>query len=216
MILNYKGIDYKTEWVEYPDLVSKFKGFGLPPNDKNAPGYFTDYSSPAVKYEDGTYDMDSWLIAQSLERRYPEPSLHLDDPITVKIRDAISSLMDPLVPHVIPKVVYLLNKPSADYFNETREKSFGAPLSAVEQSANEEHWEKAKAPAKEVGDLLREHEGPFFLGDKVSYADFIFVSFLHFLKRVDKDNTLFERYLALDPTFPKIYNASKQWLENEA
>lgn len=25
MILNYKKIDYKTEWVEYPDLAPKFK-----------------------------------------------------------------------------------------------------------------------------------------------------------------------------------------------
>ncbi|PSN72789.1 hypothetical protein BS50DRAFT_568392 [Corynespora cassiicola Philippines] len=25
LILNYKGIDYKTEWVEYPDLAPYFK-----------------------------------------------------------------------------------------------------------------------------------------------------------------------------------------------
>lgn len=47
----------------------------------------------------------------------------------------------------------------------------------------------------------------------VSYADFIFVSLLQFLKRVD--DSVFQRYLALDPTFPKIYEASKQWLQKE-
>ncbi|CAI6341388.1 unnamed protein product [Periconia digitata] len=214
MILNYKGIDYKTEWVEYPDLAPTFKSFGLPPTDKNAPGYFTDYSSPAIKYEDEKYEMDSWPIARSLETRYPEPSLQLDDPINVKIRDYIEKLMGPIVPHAIPKVVYLLNERSATYFNETREKIFGAPLSEIEKSANEEHWEQAKAPAKAVGDMLREHEGPFFLGEKVSYADFIFVSLLQMMKRINKEG-LFDRYMALDPAFPKIFDACKPWLEKE-
>jgi hypothetical protein len=26
-------------------------------------------------------------------------------------------------------------------------------------------WEKAAGPAKEAGDLLRKHDGPFFLGE---------------------------------------------------
>jgi hypothetical protein len=29
------------------------------------------------------------------------------------------------------------------------------------------------------------------------------------------DESLFERFLALDPAFPKIYEASKQWLERD-
>lgn len=109
--------------------------------------------------------MDSWPIAQELERRYPSPSLHLDDPIVVHIRDHISNLMGPIFLHVIPKVPFLLPKPSADYFYETREKMFGAPVQEAAKGAKEEDWEKAKEPAKEVGDLLRKNGGPFFLGE---------------------------------------------------
>jgi hypothetical protein len=47
----------------------------------------------------------------------------------------------------------------------------------------------------------------------VSYADFIFVSLLRMMERVDEPN--FERFLALDSTFPKVYEASKQWLEKD-
>lgn len=138
---------------------------GLPPNDKNAPGYFKDYSSPAIRYEDGSYGMDSWPIAQSLESRYPTPSLHLDNPIVIQIRDHIAKLMGPLVPHLIPKVPLLLNKPSADFFYETREEMFGAPLQEVEKKgATEQAWKDAESPAKEAGDLLRKNGGPFFLG----------------------------------------------------
>jgi hypothetical protein len=166
MVLNYKKIDYTTEWVEYPDLAPKFKALGIPPNPKDAPGYFTDYSSPAIKYANGTYQMDSWPIAYELEKQYPNPSLHLDDPIVVQIRDHISKLMDPLVPLLIPQVpVVLLNKPSADYFYETREQMFGKKLDQVVKETNaDECWEKAKAPAREAGDLLRNNGGPYFLG----------------------------------------------------
>ena len=77
MILNYKRIPYTTEWVEYPDLAPKFRTLNIPPNPKDAPGYFADYSSPCLQYSDGTYQMDSWPIAHELEKRYPEPSLQV-------------------------------------------------------------------------------------------------------------------------------------------
>ncbi|KNG51284.1 glutathione s-transferase [Stemphylium lycopersici] len=215
MVLNYKKIPYTTEWVEYPDLAPKFKALGIPPNPKDAPGYFTDYSSPAIKYADGNYGMDSWPIAHSLEKQYPSPSLHLDDPIVVKIRDHMSVMMWPLVPLLMPRVpVVLLNKPSADYFFESRAKIFGKPLEEMEKGADvEQCWEGARAPAKEVGDLLRKNGGPFFLGETVSYADLIFVSMLQFLQCINEDT--FKRFLAMDDTFPKIYDASKQWLEKQ-
>ena len=44
----------------------------------------------------------------------------------------------------------------------------------------------------------------------VSYADIFFVSHLKYLERLDED--IFKRYLALDPAFPRVYEASKEWL----
>ncbi|KAL1791839.1 hypothetical protein ACET3X_009590 [Alternaria dauci] len=215
MILNYKKIDYTTEWVEYPNVAPKFKSLGIPPNPKDAPGYSSDYTIPAIKHANGTYQMDSWPIALELEKQYPTPSLHLDDPIVVRIRDHIPKIIGPLRPLLIPQVpVVMLNKPSADYYYETREKMFGKPLEQVEKDANaEECWEKAAAPAKEMGDLLRKNGGLYFLGQTVSYADFILVSMLHFIRRINED--YFRRVLALDDTFPNVFEASKQWLEKE-
>ena len=46
-----------------------------------------------------------------------------------------------------------------------------------------------------------------------SYADLIFVSFLHFLKRVDI--ALFDRFVSIDPTFSRVYDASKEWLKKD-
>jgi hypothetical protein len=47
----------------------------------------------------------------------------------------------------------------------------------------------------------------------VSYADFNFVAFLHFLKRVDVE--VFERFIAFDQGFATIYDASKEWLKKD-
>jgi hypothetical protein len=45
----------------------------------------------------------------------------------------------------------------------------------------------------------------------VTYADFIFVSFLEFIRRVDLRS--FEKFLSLDPEFGKVYEASQEWLK---
>jgi len=138
---------------------------GLPPNDPNDSGYFTDYTIPAIRYADRTYEMDSWKIAQELEKRYPAPSLHMDDPIVQKIREV--TIMKPLSPHIIPKVPRnLLTKISAEYYELTREERFGMPLEQIErEKGTEQCWEEMKPIARDLGDLLREKGGPFFLGE---------------------------------------------------
>ncbi|KAJ4301908.1 hypothetical protein N0V90_004004 [Kalmusia sp. IMI 367209] len=157
--------------------------------------------------------MDSWKIAKELEERYPTPSLHLNDPIVARFREI--PIVKPILAHLVPKVPRnLLNKISADYFYLTREERYKMPLDQLErEKAKEENWEEMKSVAKNIGDLLREKEGPFLLGETLSYADIVFVTYLQFMKRVDE--SVFQRYLELDPTFPRIYEASKQWLARE-
>ncbi|KAL6703278.1 hypothetical protein ACN47E_010066 [Coniothyrium glycines] len=213
MILNYKGIDYQTDWVEYPDLAPKFESWGIPPNPKDAPGYFADYSSPAIKYDDGTLAMDSWPIALELEKRYPSPSLHLDNPIVLHMRDHTALMMRPIFNRLAARIPLILPERSAEYFHETREKIFGKSVEQLEAEAKESDWASILDEVKRTGDLLRKNDGPFFLGETVSYADFIFVSMLQFFKRINND--VFERFIALDPAFPKVFEACKPWLAKE-
>lgn len=189
---------------------------GLPPNPKDAPGYFTDYSIPAIRYEDGSYQMDSWPIAHELEKRYPSPSLHLDDPVTVKIRDQITSILGPIFMQILPVVPTLLPERSQEFFYKTREADFGKPLPDVHKEAMahaEEGWKKAEEPLKETADLLKKHGGPFFLGETVSYADFIFVAALYFVRCLSEE--AFQRMIALDPAISRVYEASRQWFTKD-
>lgn len=156
--------------------------------------------------------MESWHIVHALEAQYPSPSLHLDDPIVDKVRNL--SILGPIIKHLVPKVPKnLLSSVSAEYFYLTRESTFGKPLQQVEAEAGEQEWEDMKVVAKQIGDLLREKGGPFFLGETVSYADVCFVTCLKFMERLDEGT--FERYLALDEAFPRVYEASKKWLARD-
>ena len=126
-----------------------------------------DYTSPAIRFSDGTYMMDSWPITHELEKQYPSPSLHLDDPVVIRVRDHIAKLAGPLTPQLHPKVPRrILNKVSAEYFDRTREVRFGMPLEQLEkEKGSEQNWVDVKAPAEEIAELLKKNGGPFFLGN---------------------------------------------------
>jgi hypothetical protein len=171
---------------------------GLGPNPKDAPGYWTDYSIPAITYEDGTSQMDSWPIAHELEKRYPSPSLHLDDPITVKIRDLISPIVGPVIMQFLPYVPDHLPERSREWFYKSRNAAFGKPIQEVHKEAlanADEGWKQCYEVLKEAADLLKKHEGPFFM--------------LYFVKLLDE--SAFDKMVSQDPAFSKLYEATSQW-----
>ena len=210
LALNYKGIDYETMWLEYPDVAPTLKSFGLSPNSEGMP-----YTIPAVQLPDGTYMMDSRKIATELEHRYPSPSLRLDSPILKKVEGLIPRLTGPLVGVFMPKVPpALLNPPSAEYFERTRAVRYGKTLSEMGRDSDEEKaWAQVEPLLKEMGDILKAEGGPFALGQTVSYTDFVIVSLLQYSKRVDE--AIYERAVAIEPTLRMVYDASEQWLKRD-
>lgn len=161
LILNFKGIPYKTEWLEYPDIAPTLKSFGIPPSEPPS----TAYTSPTIRISD-KYVMDSRKIADVLEKEYPSPSLHLDSPILKKVEELAPQCITALVPVYIPRAPrYVLNPPSAEYFERTRAARFGMPLSQLEnEKGGESAWKIAEPKWKELGSLLKAEGGPFFMG----------------------------------------------------
>ncbi|TFY51247.1 hypothetical protein EVJ58_g10668, partial [Rhodofomes roseus] len=69
--LNYKGIPYRTQWVEYPDIAPLLTSLGVSPN---TPSTWTfPYTLPAI-YDPRTRTvlMDSIKIARYLDETYPD------------------------------------------------------------------------------------------------------------------------------------------------
>ncbi|KAI4869710.1 putative glutathione S-transferase [Hypoxylon rubiginosum] len=181
LALNFKGLPYKTEWVEYPDIKPRFQDH-LPPVDL--------YTIPAVIMPDGTWLMDSYTIADALEEKYPEPSLRLDSPYIQRLRENLFEMMPPLTAIYKPKVCKLvLNEPSAAYFRRTREVDEGMTLEQLEeQKGGAKAWEAAKSGFHKITDLLKENsEGPFFEGKTVGFVDFIWAGTLIFFSRFGDD-----------------------------
>ncbi|KIW01904.1 hypothetical protein, variant [Verruconis gallopava] len=208
--LNFKNLDYETEWIEYPDIAPKFKSFGIPENKSG-----TKYTIPAVRLTDGTYLMDSLPIAKALEKEYPTPSLHLDWETLPKVFEKTTQILDITTPWwkaKIPRNVLLPR--SAEYFSRTRAERHGMPLEQLESDfATEQVWSQVKPVAEQLGAILKASGGPYYMGSYPSYADFVTVGALQCLKRADE--IVFQKLVGLEPELLKLYDACREWLERD-
>lgn len=214
-MLNYKNVPYKTQWTEYPDIATSHKSWNIAPNKEGMA-----YTIPAIylPHSDSPNKalQDSRVIAEELERLHPEPSLHLDAPVLPKVESLVPKIRSPLDPILMPRIPRnILNPDSAEYFSRTRAVRFGMPLPEFEkcEKSGETAWKGAEGPLKEMAALLKETDGPFFMGQQVSYADFVFVSLLLMFKRLGED--IFERVMAADPAFQDFYKALEPYLKRD-
>ncbi|EGS17075.1 uncharacterized protein CTHT_0074030 [Thermochaetoides thermophila DSM 1495] len=171
LLLNYKGLDYRTDVPNPPDPHSE-----------------TPYTIPTIRLPNNNYIMDSRRIANALEALYPEPPLHLDSPVLASLETIIPRIIQALAPLFMPRVAYrLLPERSSAYFVETRSKWYGDLLELEKEKGGDVAWRATEEDLKEITRMLKEKpEGPFFLG-KVSYADFVWGSVLIFVKRCGED-----------------------------
>lgn len=160
----------------------------VPPHEPGAAA--AAYTSPTIRLPDGTYIMDSLAIASKLEGLHPTPSLHLDSPYLQKLKSTMDKLNVALAGAYIPLVApRLLNEASHPYWYKTREARFGMPLDRVAKTkGGDAAYQAAKPYLDEVTDMLKEDaSGPYFMGQTVSYADFVWGGFLIFMKRIGED-----------------------------
>ncbi|CAG9976198.1 unnamed protein product [Clonostachys byssicola] len=190
LILNYKGLDYKTEWIEYPDLKPTFEPH-LPPNEM-AGGIYT---APTIRLPDGTYVMDSKHISALLEERHPEPSIHLDPELYARLIEQLKGGMGSLTTVYVTQVpARLLSERSVEFFKRTREEMLGMTLEEYAKSVpRDEAFAKAAPYLQKITGMLQEKEGPFFKGEQASYTDFVWAGVLLFFK-VQGDET-FEDFM---------------------
>lgn len=134
--------------------------------------------------------MDSRKIADVIEEKYPQPSVHLDSPYLTTVEDVVAKLMKPLAPLFLAQVPKnLLNDASLDYWYTTRAKWVGMSVEEFEkEKGGDVAWNEAAPLFKEVTAMLKERQdGPFFMGKTVSYADFVWGGLLIFCQRVKQE-----------------------------
>lgn len=238
LVFNYKKIPYETAWLEHadiePTLESMYVQPPLPPLPHIQPNPNTPSSSaPPTVGPNGqkSYTVptillptpkqaisDSLAIAQWAEQNHPTPTLSLESTPHALAAQKIATATFPLIPVFMPRIPRtLLRESSIEVFNTARAARFGMPLDELEATrGGEQAWEAARAGLDGLEALVREHKvdaGPFVLGSRVSYADFVIVAVLEGFRRVGTD--LFERICEGREGLRGVWEACADWLERD-
>jgi len=191
-----KGISYKTEWVQFPDIEPLSKKLGIPPTSKKADGSDL-YTLPAIHdTSTGVYVSDSILIAEYLEKTYPDtPQVFpyhthaLQAAFTAAFVNNISALWNFIVPAASNK----LNPRSQEYFRRTREKTFGKALEDIAPKGEVAivEWERFKDGLGKADAWYAKNggQGPFLLGETPSWGDIIVAGYLNWTRVVWGDDS---------------------------
>ena len=171
--LNYKGLKYRTEWVDYPDIEAICKKYGAPPTRTEAPFYTLPMIyDPATK----TAVVESMEIARYLDRTYPDtPKLLPSDSAALQaafMDTVLFSIMLPLFLNIAYDVWATLLPRGKVHFRESREQMFGGKL---EDLRSDKHWEECEAAFGKLDAWLKldESEGEiiFLGGENPNHCD---------------------------------------------
>ncbi|TFK84411.1 hypothetical protein K466DRAFT_588954 [Polyporus arcularius HHB13444] len=190
--LNYKGLPFKTVWVEYPDIARTCKELGIGPTG-TWPDGSPMYTLPAIHDPStGTSIANSTAIARYLDATYPDTPRVIPEG-TEAFHEAFEEALAPtLVPHLLyihfPAVYGRLNEASKAYFKAARESVLGGKMeqwSPLGSETREQQWVKLEAGLGRIERWLTADgkERRFFMGDKPSFADFVLGARLLGLKR---------------------------------
>ncbi|KAJ7037834.1 hypothetical protein C8F04DRAFT_1209756 [Mycena alexandri] len=196
---NFKGLAYKTVWVEYPDIEDLCKKIGAEPTmiRKNGVPYYT---LPVIQDpQTGAIVSDSARIADYLDSTYPSPKItpagtHV---LQKTFQVAYDQAIGPMVQFVIPAIAKILRPKSEEYFVRTREASFRKKFVDVEPTgeAREAAWKEVEAGLGKVDRWLNEGKNngaPFVMGDSPTLADFMIAGKMQwFMKGFGEDSDLF-------------------------
>jgi len=193
MALNFKGLPFKTEWVEYPDIGPRMKELGAEATDKWDDGSPL-WTLPVIKDDaTGKVIADSWKIAMYLEDTYPhEPTLFpFGVRAPVHFLQAYFSNIAILPGYKIfcSETRGRLNPRSEEFFRRTREADFNMKMEELAPPGpkRDELWAAVKEGFDKFAPKYESNgDGtlPYFYGETVSYADLVVVSLLMWIKTV--------------------------------
>ena len=177
--LAYKGLAFKTEWVEYPDIEALCKKIGAPPTWTKSDGSAL-YTLPVI-YDPHTKTVveESFKIAKYLDETYPDtPRLIPDN--TAGLQSGFRMGFEMNVANSLYDLVVLaahdnLNPRSQEFFRRTREEE-GPKLEEYvpSEEVRQKLLEDVRRGLQKVSSWLDHNggTGPFVMGSILSHADF--------------------------------------------
>jgi glutathione S-transferase len=200
--LNYKGLPYRTEWVEFPEIESKCKEMGIAPTATKPDGS-PQYTVPAI-WDPSTKTglAESYHIAEYLDKTYPDTPRVLFDGMEeytqVLAGPAGLPELRNLVLFVVPFLLPLLNPVSQEYYVRKLEGLIGKKWEDILPTgkAREEAWAQVKKGFDIVDALLQKNGGPYARGEQISFVDFSLGGMLYAFKLIwGEDNEFWKDVL---------------------
>ncbi|KAF9240703.1 hypothetical protein BU15DRAFT_61367 [Melanogaster broomeanus] len=184
--LNIKGVPYKTEWVEYPDIEALAKKIGAPSTGAKPDGTPL-YTLPIINDPNtGKVIADSFLIAEYLDATYPNGNTLFPPgtkPLFASLESGVVGALGGILMLQLALSCYGLNPASEKYFRETREAAFGMKIEEFSpESKREADLAKAKGDLAAVDGWLAKSDGKYVMGNTISYADGILAGWLIWIK----------------------------------
>ncbi|KAK0627322.1 hypothetical protein B0T14DRAFT_424770 [Immersiella caudata] len=213
MLLSYKGLKYRTEWLEYPEIRKRLENH-VPPNPSEPL-----YTLPAILLPNGTYTMTNTSILHQINTLHPSPPLPYETPALALLFGHLEPFMDSFRAIYLPAVARnLLSETSAEYFRRNRSDSVGMSLEELEGTrGGERAYGEMEVHLRGVTALLGEDEsGPFFGGTEVAYVDFVWVGLLVFVKKLG--DGVFEEVMrrsGKEEVHGRLLDAFGKWTERE-
>jgi glutathione S-transferase len=184
--LNYKGLPYRTEWVEFPDIEAHCKAIGASATSTNADGS-PFYTLPVIKdLSTGAVVSESAAIAKYLDDTYPStPALFVDSESISQLAfiqahgDATKELWDFALPRI------KLHPVSDAYLRRTKEPLWGKKMEDISPigEEKEKQWGRLKEDWGRLAGRFPEDK-TLVLGDRLSFADIVVVAHVALVKRL--------------------------------
>ncbi len=175
--LNFKGIPYRTEWIEFPDIEALYKRLGVPAGATQQDGVTPYYFLPLIHdLSTGAIISESAAIAEYLDATYPDTP-RLFPPGTGTLHAAFTAafealLLKAIIPLLVPAANAVLHPRSEAFFRKTREKAFGQTLEEMDPhgARREEQWALFKLDLSKINSWIAKGDA-FVTGNVPTFAD---------------------------------------------
>ncbi|KAH7916806.1 hypothetical protein BJ138DRAFT_1096937 [Hygrophoropsis aurantiaca] len=188
--LNIKGVPYKTEWVELPDIEAIALTIGASPTGMRRNGN-PFYTLPIIQDPNtGKVISDSFTIAEYLDATYPDRTTLFPagtKALIAAFEDEVQRAREGMNFLQMTLTCSLLNAPSEDFFRESRERIFGKKLGELSPAGEKRDADLAMTKKKGFAILdnrLSKSHGRYVMDDIISFADVILGAWLLWIKNI--------------------------------
>ncbi|KAJ7911559.1 hypothetical protein B0H13DRAFT_1614502 [Mycena leptocephala] len=200
LLLEYRSLPHERIFLSFPDIRPTLSALNVPADSDG------NITLPALRIGDAVPIMGSLEIADALEDLVPASPTHPSVFSLPGSREVASefdalTLSRPLAYHVVPHTPAILDAHALEFFERTRL----APFASERRRKPRASWAAAVLAHQEVAEREGRGNGPYVMGDTVTYADFIIAGMVKWTEFIVGEAAV--KVVAQTPTLSRLLEA---------